>query len=140
MTIFRICLVLFMLVMTACAHHPEQKSLYERIGGHDKLYTIVSETLDQVSTDPKTKRSFEGIKMKALKESVTEQLCELTGGGCKYTGETMKKAHMDSKITTAEFELMVQAMRDSLNRHVGEREKNELLKILAPMKRDIVSQ
>jgi hemoglobin len=56
-----------------------------------------------------------------------------------YEGETMQNSHRDLKITTAEFELFVEAFRTSLNKHVGEREKNELLKILAPMKRDIVT-
>jgi len=135
-------LVLFLLgtLLIGCAHQQQssQQSLYERIGGHDALTVIVSETIDKVAYDPKTKRSFEGIKLTTLKESIVSQLCYLTGGGCKYEGETMKNAHADAKITTAEFELMVQALRDSLNRHTGEREKNELLKILAPMKADIV--
>ena len=63
----------------------------------------------------------------------------LTGGRCEYDGETMINAHKDAKITTAEFEVFVAAFRDSLDRHTNTHEKNELLKILAPMKRDIVS-
>ena len=31
------------------------------------------------------------------------------------------------------------AVRDALNRHTATREKNEMLRLLAPMKRDIVS-
>ncbi len=91
-----------------------------------------------MSKDSRTKRSFEGVKLVQLKQSIVNQLCRLTGGGCEYDGETMKKAHADAKITTAEFELFVQSFRDALDRHVATREKNELLKIVAPMKRDIV--
>jgi len=118
----------------------KEKSLYSRIGGKEMLYTISSQTLDKVSKNPATKRSFEGVKMTTLKQSLADFLCVKTGGDCVYEGETMKNAHLESKNTTAEFELMVQALRDTLDENnIGTREKNELLKILAPMKRDVVS-
>lgn len=127
-------------LLTSCASVAPSQSLYERIGGQEVLSKVVSETIDKTSSDPKTKRSFEGIKLSKLKESITNQLCQLTGGRCNYEGDTMQKSHADAKITTAEFELMVQNLRDALDhQQVGTREKNELLKILAPMKRDIAT-
>ncbi|BCM24677.1 group I truncated hemoglobin [Methyloradius palustris] len=125
--------------MQGCASQPPQTSLFERMGGLPVITVVVDETINQVSTDPKTKRSFEGIKLKTLKQSIVNQLCVISGGPCTYDGETMKKAHSQSGITQAEFELMVEDLRESLNRHVGTREKNEMLKLLAPMKRDIVT-
>lgn len=117
----------------------QQDSLYHRIGGLPVLTKIVDEFIDEVATSPKTKRSFDGIKLKTLKESVVAHLCELTDGPCKYEGETMSNSHRDSKITEAEFDAFVGIFRETLNKYVGTREKNELLKILAPMKRDIVA-
>lgn len=121
--------------------HAEQvldSTLFKRLGGMPVIELVVDEFIDQVATAPKTKRSFEGIKLPALKESVSLHLCHLTGGGCQYEGETMENAHHDAEITEAEFEAFVEMFRTVLNRHVGTREKNELLKILAPMKRQIV--
>lgn len=118
--------------------HPKP-TLFDRIGGLPVLTIVVSETIDLSANDPKIKRSFDGVKLTTLKQSVVDQLCVLTGGECVYEGETMQNSHRDLKITTAEFELFVNAFRTSLNKHVGESEKNELLKILAPMKRDIVN-
>jgi len=131
-----VCLSLF----TGCSTIPDKnQSLFTRICGKEKLAIISSQTLDKMLESPKTKRSFEGVKMQPLKESLTQFLCLKTGGGCIYEGETMKNSHADAKITTAEFELMVQALRDVLDANgVGNREKNELLRILAPMKSDIV--
>ena len=117
-----------------------EKNLFERIGGIEVLEKIVDETVDASVNNPKTQRSFKDIKLKTLKKSIVQHLCHLTGGGCVYEGESMKKAHADAKISTAEFEVFVEIFRTALSRHVGTREKNELLKILAPMKRDIVSQ
>ena len=104
------------------------------------LSRIANQTLDIVSKDPQTSRSFEGVKMKTLKESLTNFLCVKTGGDCVYEGETMKKSHADAKITTAEFERMVDVMRERMDVNgVGTKEKNELLRILAPMKWDVVT-
>jgi hemoglobin len=47
--------------------------------------------------------------------------------------------HAGHQISEAEFYGMVEILRDSLRRHdVGLRERNELLALLAPMKRDVV--
>lgn len=131
---------LIVLLLSGCVSTPSKQTLYQRIGGQEVLAKVVSETIDITSSDPRTKHSFEGVKLAKLKESITNQLCQLTGGGCNYDGDTMQKSHADAKISTAEFELMVQNLRDALDhQQVGTREKNELLKILAPMKRDVVT-
>jgi len=137
---FYVMMVIILLCLGCAAQHKPEGSLYQRIGGLPMLTRISNQTLDIVSKDPKTSRSFEGVKMKTLKESLTNFLCVKTGGDCVYEGETMKKSHADLHITTAEFELMVEVLRERLDANgVGTREKNELLKILAPMKRDIVT-
>lgn len=131
-----------LVMLVSCVSQPVAKpSLYERIGGKEVLYRISAETLDRVAEDPKTMRSFDGVKMDLLKESLTNFLCVETGGDCVYEGETMENSHADAEITMAEFELMVHAMREAIDHNnVGTREKNELLKILAPMKRDVVTK
>ena len=114
-------------------------SLFERIGGMPVLTKIVDEFVDEVVRSPRTKRSFDGIRVSTLKKTVVSQLCKLTGGGCIYEGETMLKVHRDAKITEAEFNAFVDIFRTALTKYLPTREKNELLKILAPMKRDIVT-
>lgn len=135
------------LLLSACAYlkttdQPstvQENSLFTRIGGLPVLTKIVDESIDEVAQSPRTKRSFDGIKLKPLKESIVAQLCKITGGGCVYEGETMLNSHRDAKISEAEFDAFVDIFRNTLNRHLATREKNELLKILAPMKRDIVT-
>lgn len=124
-----------------CVAQPKpDATLFQRIGGVPMLSRLSNQTLDIVSKDPRTSRSFDGVKMKTLKESLTNFLCIKTGGNCVYEGETMKKSHADLHITTAEFEIMVDVLRERIDANgVGTREKNELLKILAPMKHDVVT-
>ena len=128
-------------MLSACAPlgPAPNASLYQRLGGQDGVAKIVEETITTVAADPRTNRSFQKVDMKRLKAKIAEQLCALTDGGCKYSGDNMKQSHAGLNITEAEFYVMVQILRDVLDRRVGDREKNELLKILAPMKRDIVT-
>lgn len=136
---FMIAVVIFL--CAGCMVQPKQEAtLFQRIGGLPMLSRLSNQTLDIVSKDPRTSRSFDGVKMKTLKESVTNYLCIKAGGDCVYEGETMQKSHADLHITTAEFEIMVEVLRERMDANgVGTKEKNELLKVLAPTKHDIVS-
>lgn len=118
-----------------------EDTLFNRIGGLPVITEVTAEMLDIVSSDPRTKAPFEGINKATLKANLRDFFCFKTGGHCVYEGETMKNAHAQSNITTAQFELLVQVLRDRLDAHqIPNREKNELLKIMAPFKRDIVTQ
>jgi hemoglobin len=114
-------------------------SLYERLGGAPAIHAIATTLIDRVSSDPRLGRSFKGAKLSHIKEKLDEQLCELTGGPCRYTGDPMRETHAGQHITEAEFYGMVDTLRTILReRHTRLRETNELLRLLAPMKRDIV--
>lgn len=116
-------------------------SLYDRLGGKPAVSAIVSDLVDRVERLPQTRRSFEKVNIKRLKRKIEEQICALTGGPCQYTGDTMKQAHAGLNITESEFYGLVEALIRVLDQHgVGDREKNQLLAILAPMKRDIVTR
>lgn len=127
--------------LSACASlHPDQRPLYERIGGADVMTAVVSDTIDVLAASADGRRSFDRVKLDRVKRHVVEQFCALSGGPCVYRGDDMRLAHGGLAITEREFNAIVQILRDALVRHgVGEREKNELLRLLAPMKRDIVT-
>ena len=91
--------------------------------------------------DARTKRSFQKINLKRLREKLNEQICALSNGPCQYSGDSMKDVHGGLDITDAEFNGLVENLTTALNANgVGLREKNELLKLLAPMKRDVVTK
>ena len=116
-------------------------TLYQRLGGEPVVKRVVAETIDRSAADPRTARSFRDVKLARVKEKIVEQICSLAGGGCPYTGDPMDKVHRGLKNTEAEMNLLVQYLRDALDgAGVGQAEKNELLRLLAPMKRDIVTE
>jgi hemoglobin len=137
----RIAAAAAVLLLGACAAPPSQSpTLWSRLGGEPVMKRVVGETIDRSANDPRTARSFKDVKLQNVKDKIVEQICSLTGGGCKYTGDPMDRVHKGLKNTEAEMNLLVQYLRDSLDSNgVGTREKNELLLILAPMKRDIVT-
>ncbi|MEP7243224.1 MAG: group 1 truncated hemoglobin [Gammaproteobacteria bacterium] len=116
-------------------------SLYERLGGADKVSAFVDDTIDRVAADPRMNQSFDKVNLKHVKDMLLEQICSLAGGGCKYTGDTMRDVHAGHHISNAEFFQLVEVLRDSMREHgVALSERNELLQILAPMKRDVVER
>jgi hemoglobin len=135
-------LCLTLLVSGACrAASPHSESLYARMGGAANVTAVVNELIDEAATDPRMKRSFVEVDIERVKKLLVEQICGLAGGGCKYSGDSMRDVHGGLGITQAEFYDLVQALRDAMVRHgIGLRERNELLELLAPMKRDVVEK
>ena len=113
-------------------------TLYQRLGGEKGVAHLADQTVELSAADPLTKRTFDKVDLNKLKQKVAEQICALTDGPCKYTGDSMKLVHQGLDITEAEFYGFVEILRGTLNRaEVSEGAKNELLRILAPMKREI---
>jgi hemoglobin len=114
-------------------------SLYARLGGTPVVSALVSETIEKVAAAESTKRSFDKVNLQHVKDMLAEQICSLTGGGCTYTGDTMRDVHAGHQITNAEFFELVEVLRVAMRQHgVPLAARNELLEILAPMKRDVV--
>jgi hemoglobin len=135
---FRALSMSLLLALSAAAAHAKP-SLYDRLGGESGVAAIADTLIDRVAGDPKLGRSFKETNLKHIKASLAEQLCDLSGGPCRYSGDSMKESHAGHHISEAEFYGMVTDLRDILHeRHVSAGATNELLRLLAPMKRDVV--
>ena len=101
---------------------------------------VVDETIDAVVADPRLNQSFKGTDIARIKRLIVEQICDLAGGGCHYSGDTMRDVHANHNITQAQFFGLVEDLRKALRRHrVSLRARNELLALLAPMAPDVVN-
>jgi hemoglobin len=86
-------------------------------------------------------RFFANTDVPSFKAKLVDQICEVSGGPCKYTGKDMKTAHAGMGITDADFNALVEDLVATLDKFkVPEKEKSELLGALAPMKKDIVTR
>jgi hemoglobin len=127
------------ILLLAGAAASAHASLYDRLGGADGVAAISGALIDRVASDPVLGRSFKDAKLDRIKRLLAEQICDLSGGPCHYSGDSMKEVHAGHHISEAEFYDMVADLREILQqRHVSQGATNELLRLLAPMKRDVV--
>jgi hemoglobin len=127
------------LAVAGCAMFGGKPSLYERLGGLPYIQAVVDDFVANVAADDRINKRFEKTNIPVLKKHLVDQICEATGGPCKYTGRDMKTSHTGMKITEAEWNATVEALVKTLDKYkVPEREKNELLGLIGPMKPDIV--
>jgi hemoglobin len=128
-------------VVVGCAPMGREKSLYERLGGLPAIQKVVDDFVANVAADGRINRRFMGTDVALLKKHLVDQICEASGGPCKYTGRSMKDAHRGLRITEPEFNALVEDVVKTLDKfQVPAREKSELVLMLGTMKNDVVGQ
>ncbi len=118
-----------------------QKSLYDRLGGKPAITAVVDDFIGNVAGDPLINDKFRNTDMPHLNAMLVEQICQATGGPCKYTGKTMQDVHAGMHITDAQFAALVGDLKKSLDKlNVPAPEQTELIGALGAMKPDIVNR
>jgi hemoglobin len=115
------------------------ETLYEQIGGEAKFRAVVDELVVVMLSDERINFTFAETDMPKFKQLLFEQLCNITGGPCKYTGRSMQESHEKLKSTNAQFNALAEDLYVAFDRHdVPYRLQNKVMALLAPMQRDIV--
>src|SRR5437867_12682244 len=118
-----------------------EKSLYDRLGGKPAITAVVDDFVGRVAADNRINGKFANANIPRLKMLLVEQICQASGGPCTYTGRDMKTTHAGMGINGSEFDALVGDLVTTLNKFkVPEREKNDLLGALGPMKKDIAER
>jgi hemoglobin len=123
-----------------------EKSLYERLGKKKAITAVVDEFVGRVAADNRINAFFaqtasDPKRLKKFKGNLVDQICQASGGPCKYKGKDMKTAHMGMGVSTANFNALVEDLVGALDKFkVGQHEKDQLLGALGPMKGDIVEK
>jgi hemoglobin len=130
----------------AAAQGMKEKSLYDRLGGKKAITAVVDEFVSRVAADDRINKFFapaaaDPARLTSFKAKLVDQICEASGGPCKYTGKDMKAAHAGMGVSGADFDALVQDLVSALDKFkVGAKEKDQLLAALGPMKTDIVEK
>jgi hemoglobin len=130
-----------LVVSPASAQTMMHKSLYERLGGIDAIRAVVDDFVGNVAADKRINTFFAKTDIVRLKRNLVNQICQGTGGPCVYTGKSMKDAHAGMGVRSNHFNALVGDLGKTLKKFkVPAREQKELVAILAPMKKDIVTR
>jgi hemoglobin len=118
-----------------------QASLYERLGGEEKIRAVVTDILALHHANPTISPRYDNAKKSdaELIDLVVDLIGSGTGGPQEYKGMSMPEAHKGMNVSEAEFVAVLDDILEAMEKHgVGERERAEMLAIAYGMKADIV--
>jgi hemoglobin len=119
---------------------PPNDQLYKAFGEKPGLVALMDDFMVRLLADPRTGPHFRPSNQQRVKEQLVEQLCALSGGPCVYKGADMKSAHANLDIKKSDFHALVEVLQHSMDaRGIPFRKQNEMLALLAPMNRDIIT-
>ena len=124
----------------AFAQAPNEAALAP-YGGYAGLGKITHDFVERVQKNPRISSFFKDADIDRLEGMLTDQFCDVLGGGCKYAGKSMKEAHANMKVRTADFNALAEDLQDALTAaNVPNHQQNKLIAKLAPMHRDVVEK
>ena len=109
------------------------KSLYDRLGGRTAIVAVVDEFVANCAGDARINKFFAATaadpkRLATFKNNLVDQVCEASGGPCRYTGKDMKSAHAGLGISNADFNALVEDLTKALDKFkVGKAEQDQLL-------------
>lgn len=115
--------------------------LFETFRGTEGVGRIVDRMFVLAVADARIAGIFAATDMVRLRRTLKEQFCHLLGGGCAYTGRSMKDAHADIGLQPADMGALVEHLQTAMAEEgVPFRAQNRFLAKLAPMRRDVVTR
>jgi hemoglobin len=123
-----------------------KKTLYDRLGGKAAIVAVVDDFVGRVAADKRINAFFaatagDAKRLAGFKGRLVDQICEASGGPCKYTGKSMKAAHAGMGVKSSDFDALVEDLVGALDKFkVAAADKATLLGVLGPMKGDIVTK
>lgn len=134
-----IALSMAFIMFTGNSNAQGEKTLYERLGGEGAVSAVIDDFVGRAAADDRVNKKFGKTNIERVTFHLKQQVCEVTGGPCKYTGLSMKKTHKNMKVTSGEFNALVEDLIATLDKFkVPDKEKDELLGLRGSLKGDIV--
>jgi len=117
----------------------EAESLYDRLGGYDRILELTREIVRLHNQNEDIKHMFVDVDAEKLARHVADFMAAGTGGSAKYTGRDMPTAHSHLNLTDADFLSaggdIVKAMKSM---DYGQDEIDEVICILLSLKDQVV--
>jgi len=116
-------------------------AFYKALGGTEGITKVVDAFFRRLNNDARINTLFRNVDHDDLRRLVIEQLCEATGGPCKYTGRSMEEAHSGLNLKNADFDAFVEDLKGGMSDcKVPYADQQKLIAMLAPMRKDVVGK
>lgn len=116
-----------------------EPSLYQRLGGEDKIRAITTDIFDNHMKNHVVNARYKDSDRSKVIDTVTSFICAGTGGPQEYTGKDMLTTHRGMNINGTEYLAVIDDIMAALDSNgVGEREKQEVLMIAYSLKGEIM--
>jgi hemoglobin len=137
MVIRSVVICVWLLLLPGCSN-TTPPSLYQRLGAEQGIEAIVDGLLYEIEHDQRIVHHFADSDIGRVRAMLAEQLCDLSGGPCQYSGSTMQESHTGFNITLADYDALVAGLINVMQRQqISIADQNALLALLAPMYKDI---
>lgn len=123
----------------ARADRQAKSSLYDRLGGYDKILQLTTGVVKRHEQNEEIKHTMKGVDPDLLAKHVADFVAAGTGGTAQYTGRSLPASHAHLELTDAHFLAaggdIVATMKEM---KYGQNEIDEFLCILVSLKDQVV--
>lgn len=132
-------IAVILLSLISCAS--TRTSLYDEIGGHEKLDEISNRFIQEIGNSDKIVRYFAHSNIDRYHDKFVEYLCVASNGPCEYTGDNMVHTHIGMNISETDFNATVDLLIEAMNKsRIAHTTQNKLLAVLATERGDIINK
>jgi hemoglobin len=115
------------------------ETLYQRLGGADRIAAIVDEAVDRHAANPVLAPRFRAKDLPKLKQLGAQFFCAGIGGPQRYEGRDLRAAHAGMNISEQEYIATMDDIVAALNTHgVRQQEVAEVVAILYSLKDQVM--
>ena len=119
-------------------YNEPDNSLYQQLGERTGIANVVEDLLYLIVDDERINNQFKGMDVARFHRNLTDQLCELSGGPCEYSGREMRELHAAMGITDTQFNALAENLILAMEKnHIPTAAQNRLIKQLLPLYPDI---
>jgi Truncated hemoglobins len=121
--------------------HAAEQRLYDALGQQQGISQLMESFVLEIAADERIIHHFENVDIDRFHRMLSEHICELSGGPCEYTGESMVTVHTGMNISRAEFNAVVEHLMTAMDeQQLPVSTQNRLLAILAAFRKEVIHQ
>lgn len=119
----------------------DDETVFDRLGGHDAVESVVNDFYDRVLSDERVIHHFEDSNTTELRAHQVQFISAVTGGPVQYSGQDMRTAHEGMGITHNEFDVIADHLDTALDENsVSDADRAQVLREVEGLRSEIVEE